>query len=163
MPVSGQLTPKENQLVQESYELMPDRFRGTATPARLLSFIEIVVADINNVPPANFFTVDSLPTTLVPIVRFGVSFYATIFQQLRATLDDFTWSDQGVTVAIDQTAKLNTALTNIMKTYEKMITNYKKTQVIAVGGRGLATPRFQSQLGQFLKISLGSSFMWNTF
>ena len=163
MPTGGLLSDKERALVRDAKNLMPERFRSTATDNRILQFIEIVVADINYFPPFTSFTVDGLPTPILPIVRFGASFYAQIFQQMCATLDDFDWTDQGVTVRIDQTAKINTSLPNITKTYERMIQNFKKTQIFAVGGRGLGTPRFQSQLGQFLKISLGSSFLWNTF
>jgi hypothetical protein len=160
---SKRLTAREMQLVKDSLELMPERFRATANSARVLQFLEIVVADINAIPPAENLTVDTLPEPLIPIVRFGASVYASIFQQMRATLDDFTWSDQGITVSIDQTGKISTALANMTKAYERMIINFKKTRVIAQGGQGLGTPRYQSQLGQFLKIALGSSFLFNSF
>lgn len=163
MPTGGTLTTTELSMIATSKALMPERFRATATDDRVLQFVEIVVADINAIPPMESMVVDTLPITIVPIVRFGSSLYAQIFHQMRATLDDFNWNDQGVTVAIDQTAKVNTSLVNMTKAYERMITNWKKTRIIAQGGRGLATPRFQSQLGQFLKIALGSSFLFNAF
>ena len=157
------MTEKERMIVRDSLQLWPERFRATANDARCLQFIETVIADINAIPPAEYMTVETLPDQIVPIVRFGSSVYAAVFQQLRATLDDFTWNDQGITVAIDQTGKITTALANMTKAYERMIINFKKTRVIAQGGRGLETPRYQSQLGQFLKIALGSSFLWNSF
>lgn len=163
MPTGSSLTAKERQMVKDSLVLMPERFRATADEARVLQFLEIVVADINAIPPTELLTIDTLPDQLVPIVRFGSSLYAQLFHQMRATLDDFTWSDQGITVAIDQTSKINTSITNVTKAYERMLVNYKKTRVIAQGGRGLGTPRYQSQLGQFLKIALGSSFLFNSF
>lgn len=163
MPLGGPVTDAEKFLIATSKTLMPERFRATATDDRILGFIELVVADINNFPPAETYTVDTLPQQLIPIVRFGVTFYSSVFMQLRATLDDFSWSDQGVTVAVDQTSKISASLLNTTKVYERMIQNYKKTAVIAQGGRGLSTPKYQSQLGQFLKISLGSSFLWNSF
>ena len=163
MPVGGNFTVKEAELVAASKSLMPERFRATATDDRILNFLEVVVADINAIPPMENMTVDTLPDNIIPIVRFGASYYSSIFHQMRATLDDFTWNDQGVTVAIDQTQRVNTSLVNMTKAYERMITNWKKTRIIAQGGRGLATPRFQSQLGQFLKIALGSSFLFNVF
>lgn len=163
MPTGGIITLKERQLVRDSLNLWPERFRATADESRCLQFLEIVVADINAIPPAEFLTIDTMPDVLVPIVRFGSSLYAQIFHQMRATLDDFTWSDQGITVSIDQTSKLNTSISNATKAYERMLMNFKKTRVIAQGGRGLGTPRYQSQLGQFLKIALGSSFLFNSF
>lgn len=163
MPTGGVITAKERQMIQDSLALWPERFRGTADEGRCLQFIEIVVADINAIPPAEFLTIDTLPAQLVPIVRFGSSLYSQLFHQMRATLDDFQWSDQGITVNIDQTSKINTSITNVTKAYERMLINYKKTRVIAQGGQGLGTPRYQSQLGQFLKIALGSSFLFNSF
>lgn len=163
MPTGSNLTDKERALVRDSLVLWPERFRATADEARCLQFLEIVVADINAIPPSEILTIDTLPDQLVPVVRFGSSLYASIFHQMRATLDDFTWNDQGLSVSIDQTSKLNTSIANTTKAYERMLTNYKKTRVIAQGGRGLGTPRYQSQLGQFLKIALGSSFLFNSF
>ena len=163
MPTGEVWSAKEIAIVRDSKALMPERFRATATDDRILQFVEIVIADVNAIPPAEYLTVDTLPDTLIPIIRFGCSLYAQIFHQMRATLDDFTWNDQGVSVAIDQTGKINSSLVNVTKAYERMLTNHKKTRVIAQGGRGLGTPRFQSQLGQFLKIALGSSFLFNSF
>ena len=157
----GGLSDKEAKLVAECKILMPERFRATATDERILSFIEVVIADINVIPPLSSYNAHSLPDILRPIVRFGVSMYAEIFQQMRATLDDFTWSDQGVTVAIDQTAKINASLTNMTHIYERMITNWKKTQIFNAGS-SLGSPRFNTALGQFLKIALGSSFLWSS-
>ena len=158
---NGTLTPNEQGLVNECKGLMPERFRATATDDRILQFIEIVIADINVIPPLSSSTADTLPDVIRPIVRFGVAMYAEIFQQMRATLDDFDWSDQGVTVRIDQTAKINISLTNMTHIYERMIINYKKTQIFKVGA-SLGTPRFNTALGQFLKIALGTSFLWNS-
>jgi len=163
MPTGMPLTAKEKAIVRDSLALMPERFRATADEGRVLQFLEIVVADINAIPPSELHTIDTLPDQLVPIVRFGSSLYANIFHQMRATLDDFTWNDQGLSVAIDQTSKLSVSIANITHAYERMLVNYKKTRVIAQGGRGLGTPRYQSQLGQFLKIALGSSFLFNSF
>lgn len=161
MSVRRGITDNERQLVQECKELMPERFRATATDARILQFIEVVIADINVITPASSFTADQLPDVILPIVRFGASFYAEMFQQMRATLDDFTWSDQGVTVAIDQTAKIGVSMTNMSHVYERMIVNFKKTQIFNAGA-SLGTPRFNTALGQFLKVALGTSFMWNS-
>ncbi len=163
MPTGGELSTAELNLVRDSKVLMPERFRSTANDARVLQFLELVVADINAIPPSEDLTIDTLDIKVVPIVRFGASFYAQIFHQMRATLDDFTWNDQGVTVAIDQTGKITASLQVMTKTYERLITNHKKTRIFPQGGRGLGTPRFQSQLGQFLKIALGSSFLFNVF
>ena len=162
MPVGYPLTPREQFIVRTSIELMPERFRATATPERILSFIELVIADINVCPPFTTFNADSVPDTLVPVVRLGCSFYALMFQEMRATLDDFEFSDQGLTVRIDQVQRINTVLQNMAKSYEKMVINYKKTLIPKMGA-GLGSPRYQSQLGQFLKISLGSSFSWNSY
>jgi len=162
-PLKRKWTERERIIVRDAMTLMPERFRATANDERMLMFLETVVADINAIPPTEDLTLHSLPEAIVPIVRFGGSLYAQIFMQMGATIDDFTWSDQGITVAIDQTSKINTALINTTKAYERMIVNYKKTRVIAQGGRGLGTPRYQSQLGQFLKIALGSSFLFNSF
>ena len=88
--------------------------------------------------------------------------FAALFLQMRATLEDFSFNDNGLTVQVDQVGKINQSYQNILAIYKDMILKYKKTQIFAVGGKGLGTPRFQSQIGQFLKIALGSAFTWNS-
>ena len=87
---------------------------------------------------------------------------AELFFQMSATLQDFNYNDNGLALNIDQTGKINQSYQNMLGFYRQMIVNFKKTQIFAQGAFGISSPRYQSQIGQFLKISLGSSFLIGT-
>ena len=85
-----------------------------------------------------------------------------LFFQMRATLEDFDYTDNGLSVRVDQVGKIGQGMVNMKDSFQHQVENFKKTQIFDIGGAGLGTPRFQSQIGQFLKIALGSAFTWNS-
>jgi hypothetical protein len=157
-----EFTERQQLIITKSRELMPDNFSLHTTDEKILAFAEVILADINVFPPLQGFTTETVPELLLPILYFGIAMFSALFLQMRATLEDFTYNDNGLTVQVDQVGKINQSYQNLLNIYKEMIVKYKKTQIFAVGGKGLATPRFQSQIGQFLKIALGSAFTWNS-
>ena len=159
---SGPFTPQQQQIIEQSRLLMPQKFSVNCSDERILAFAEVVLADINLFPPLQGFTTDSLIPAALPLLYFGISLMAELFFQMSATLQDFNYNDNGLALNIDQTGKIGQSYQNMLEFYRHMITNFKKTQIFAQGAFGISSPRYQSQIGQFLKISLGSSFNWNS-
>lgn len=158
----GAFTPQQQQIIDQSRILMPQKFSVNCTDEKILAFAEVILADINLFPPLQGFTTDSLPVPALHLLYFGISLMAELFFQMSATLQDFNYNDNGLALNIDQTGKINQSYQNMLGFYRNMITNFKKTQIFAQGAFGISSPRYQSQIGQFLKISLGSSFNWNS-
>jgi hypothetical protein len=158
----GAFTPQQQQIINQSRLLMPEKFSVNCSDERILAFAEVVLADINLFPPLQGFTTDTLTPAALPLLYFGISLMAELFFQMSATLQDFNYNDNGLSLNIDQTGKISQSYQNMLEFYRHMITNFKKTQIFAQGAFGISSPRYQSQIGQFLKISLGSSFNWNS-
>jgi len=158
----GRFTPQQQAIIEQSRLLMPQKFSVNCSDERILAFAEVVLADINLFPPLQGFTTDTLIPVALPLLYFGISLMAELFFQMSATLQDFNYNDNGLALNIDQTGKINQSYVNMLEFYRHMITNFKKTQIFAQGAFGISSPRYQSQIGQFLKISLGSSFNWNS-
>jgi hypothetical protein len=157
-----EFTEKEKIIIKKSRELMPDNFSVNTNDEKILAYASVVLSDINIFPPLTGFTTESVPDVLMPVLFFGISLFTELFLQCRATLEDFDYNDNGLSVRVDQVGKIDSSYRNLLEVYRNMISNFKKTQITAIGGVGLSTPRFQSQIGQFLKIALGSSFSWNS-
>jgi hypothetical protein len=155
-------TVREQLIITKSRALMPEMFQGNVTDEKILAFAEVIVADINVFPPLGGYTTENLPGNVLPVLYFGVTVFSELFLQMNATLQDFDYNDNGLSVRVNQVEKINTSYQNMLKIYKDMIINFKKTEILRIGGKGLGTPRFQSQIGQFLKVALGSSFNWNT-
>ncbi|MGH7975007.1 MAG: hypothetical protein ACREBR_05750 [bacterium] len=157
-------TSAEQMVISKSRKLMPEIFSRNTRDEKILAYVSLVLADINNFPPLTNFTINDLASNpnLAEIVYFGVTLTSELFLQARATLEDFQYNDNGLSLNVDQVGKIAQSYTNLLEFYRNMILQFKKTQIFAVGAVGLGTPRYQSQIGQFLKISLGSAFSWNT-
>jgi hypothetical protein len=163
-PNPSQFSTAEQEVISQSRKLMPEIFSRNTQDYQILAFANLILADINLMPPLTNFTIDSVVTNpnLANLLYFGISLFADLFFQQRATLEDFQYNDNGISLNITQVEKINQSYVNMLQFFNTMKTNFKKTQIFVVGAQGLGTPRFQSQIGQFLKISLGSAFSWNT-
>lgn len=154
----------EQICIQQSRKLMPEIFSRNTPDFKILAYANLILSDINFFPPFTNFTITDAVNNpnLSNLLYFGISLMTELFLQSRATLEDFNYNDNGLSLNVDQVGKIAQAYVNMLEFYRSMIINFKKTQIFAVGATGLGTPRYQSQVGQFLKISLGSAFSWNT-
>jgi len=153
-------TDKQVLIIQKCRTLMPENFSNNSVDEKILAYAEVVLADINFFNPVTTYTTETCPDALLPVLYFGVAIFSELFFQMRATLEDFDYNDNGLTVHVDQVGKINQSYQNMLAMYQQMVINYKKDQIFEVGGKGVGTPRYQSQIGQFLKIALGSAFQW---
>lgn len=155
-------TEKQERLIRESKILLPPSFIINCGDERISAFIDMVIGDINWWPPFTGYNIDNLPPSYEPIVKYGVSVFATLFLQSTYALQDFGWSDAGLSLQLDRVQKLDSSYKNILDMYKTMAQNAKKYEIVKMGGLGLSTPRYNSQIGQFLKIAMGSAFTWNS-
>lgn len=160
----GQFTSAEQQLIAGARRLMPEIFSRNTTDIKILAYANLILTDINLFPPLGGLTAASVANDpiLQNLVYFGISLMTELFLQARATLEDFQYNDNGLSLNVDQVGKISQSYANMLAFYRQMILDYKKTQIFVVGAVGLGTPRYQSQVGQFLKIALGSAFSWNS-
>jgi hypothetical protein len=152
---------KEN-LIKDCKILLPPAFLVNCGDERVSAFIDMVIGDLNWWPPYTGYNLDNLPPQYDVIVKYGVSVFATLFLQSTYALQDFGWSDAGLSLQLDRVSKLDQSYKNVLEMYKQMVQNSKKWEIVRMGGLGLNTPRYQSQIGQFLKIALGSSMSWGS-
>lgn len=162
-PYATSFTSAEQLCIQQSRKLMPEIFSRNTPDFKILAYANLVLSDINFFPPyTNFSITDAVNNpNLANLLYFGISLMTELFLQARATLEDFQFNDNGLSLNVDQVGKIAQSYANMLEFYRQMILNFKKTQIFAVGAVGLGTPRYQSQIGQFLKVALGSAFSWN--
>jgi len=149
------------QLINETKALLPAPFYYNVPDEKVGLYLDLVIGDFNLFPPETYYTIESLPLNYVPLVKFGACLFAQLFWQMGASLQDFTFSDQGVSFTVDQTTRLEAPIRNFLERYKNMVLNAKRNEVLKVQPAGLATPRYQTAIGQFLKMALGSAFVWN--
>jgi len=159
-----QFTSAEQQVIAQARKLMPEIFSRNTRDEKILAYANLILAEINSFPPLTGFTIGDIAGNpiLSQILYFGISLMTELFLQARATLEDFQYNDNGLSLNVDQVGKISQSYANMLAFYQQMILNWKKTLIFSmVGATGLGTPRYQSQIGQFLKVALGSAFSWN--
>jgi hypothetical protein len=142
--------------------VLPLNFQAESSDDKLLAFGDLVINDFNWWPPTSGYTRENWPETLDGTYIIGASVFASLFKQMEASLQDFEYNDNGLSVRVDQVGKINTQHINMLNIYKQQVEYAKKSLLIATGGQGLGSPRFQSQIGQFIKIALGSSMTWSS-
>jgi hypothetical protein len=152
-------TARETVLLEKCKLVVPPEFITTSSDEKILVYIDLVINDINWCPPMTNYNRNSIPDNMIVIM--GTAYFSQLFKQMSATLEDFNYNDSGLTVQIDQVGKINVAIERIMKVYVTQ-TEYMKKHLLCGEFAGLGSPRYQSQLSQFIKIALGSSFNWGS-
>jgi hypothetical protein len=157
------LSTREQALVDCAKALLPDNFVARTTDTQLKAYLDLVLTDVNLTTPCTQFTLDTMPLTWDDMICYGATLFATLFLQLRYSLKDFTYSDYGVNLTVDRHARLGATHEKMTTAYYKMVWNAKKCYLMKnVKIQGHGTPRFQSQIGQFLKIVFGQTYNWGS-
>ena len=156
------MTTAETRLLTKLKVVIPLNFQAESSDDKLLAFGDLVINDFNWWLPMSNYTRETWPVGLDGTYIVGTSVFATLFKQMECTLQDFDYNDNGLSVRVDQVGKINTQHINMLNIYKQQVEYAKKAMLLNTGGQGLGSPRFGASIGQFLKISLGSSFAWNT-
>jgi hypothetical protein len=145
------MTTKEQALVDKAKKLMPTQFLARITDDEvILAFCSVVLSEINCTPPATSYTIENMPTAWEWLVAFGAQVYATMFLQGGYALEDFSYSDGGLSLSISKTGNLGQVYANAYANWSKLVTNLKKVQALTVGTRLVSTPQFSAVFSQYL-------------
>ena len=164
-PETG-LTATEIRILQKVRNVLPKPFLNKeafgdiddiSMNRRILSYVDLVINDMNWVHPVTGYSVRSFPEGLDGTLVLGVNAFTALFMQLKWTLNDVSYTDNGFSITLDRVGKLNSSYENMLKLYQGQVLNIKNylwsQSIIALG-----TPRYQNVLGQFVRATFGFSF-----
>ena len=137
-------------LIDQAKKFMPSRFIAKVDDTRITAFLELVLADINAVSPYTNFTLDNMPQGWGNIVCFGANLYASMFLLADYSLQDFSYSDNGLSLQIDRSARIGPLYEKMLVQYALMKQNLKKAIAVSTGGKGLITNQYFSLVSQFI-------------
>jgi hypothetical protein len=145
------MTVKEQTLVDLVKKIMPAKFLVKINDDTIiLAYINLVLADINCIAPGTYYTIETMPASWIPIVAFGAQVFATLFLQAGYALNDFNYSNGGISLTIDRHSYLDMTYKNMLENYNRMIINIKKVEAMHVGIRMVNSPQFSSVFAQYL-------------
>ena len=159
-------TTRQAHIIERVRVITPKAFlknaaEGFTTDIRLLGLFSLSLLDVNNAPPRQSYTTNNLPDDLLELVVYGTEKYIVTFMMQKYALIDISYSDGGLSINLDRVGKLKTVYDVLLADWERILGNYKKGVLLAQGGAGLATPRFQSNLSRFIGMLGNGAFGWN--
>ena len=166
MAIQVSLTKREELFLAKLKAIMPKRFLDSCTVEaernlRLLGMAGLALADINNEQPRTSFTIANFPEFQLDFLCFATLTWITMLKRLEFSLIDVQYSDGGFSINVDRVGKIGAAFDTLEKTYNKQVVNFKNSILLSGRGRGLGTPRFQSNLSRFISILGNGAFGWN--
>jgi hypothetical protein len=164
--VNRAFTPGEKACLDSIKAITPKSFLegcapGFDTDIRLLGMAALALQDYNSMPPCENFTFGSLPAGLCTTIAMGTQYYLAVMKQMELSLIDITYNDNGLSINFNRVSNLNVSIANLEKPWLRMIENRKKCVIVSIGGIGLATPRFQSNLSRFIGMLGDGAYGWN--
>ena len=159
-------TPSEKRCLDSIKAVTPKSFLegcppGFDTDIRLLGMAALALQDYNSMPPCEDYTFGALPQGLCTSLAMGTQYYLAVFKQMELSLIDISYSDNGLSINFNRVSNLNVSIANLEKPWLRMIENRKKCVIVSIGGIGLATPRFQSNLSRFIGMLGNGAYGWN--
>lgn len=124
---------------------------------RMLGYAFLVINDLNWEHPVTNWDVKNFPSSLDGTLAIGLSAMTNLFMQMKWTMNDFSYTDNGLSLTLDRVTKLGAAYDNMWKIYSVQKTQIKNF-VLLNNAVSLGTPRFQNQLGQFVRAAFGYAF-----
>ena len=137
-------------LIDTAKKFMPSKFIAQVDDTKIEAFLALVLDDINAVSPMTGFTLDQMPQGWGNIVCFGANLYASLFLLAQYTLQDFSYSDSGLSLTVSRTGTIGPLYDKMLAQYSLMKQNLKKAIAISTGARLLITNQYFSVVGQFL-------------
>lgn len=146
-------TQREADLIHQCKLVMSKSFQKEFAndDEKILAFINLVVADINYVPPLTDYTLETISPFFDTIINLGVQMYATLILAQKWSLEDISYNDGGFTLTLDRVSKLSSVQEKFYKLYTDKTTAVKRNQFNAVV---LGTPRYANSLGMFIRLAL---------
>jgi hypothetical protein len=134
-------------LIDTAKKFMPVKFLVNCDDTKIEAFLNLVVDDINATSPFTAYTLENLPQGWSNIVCFGSQTFANLFLQSTYALNDFSYSDNGLSLTVDRQARLSPVYEKSLANYNIMKQNLKKAMAVSTGARILVTNNWTSVIG----------------
>lgn len=144
------MTEKEQIVVDLAKKIMPARFIEGTTDDMILAYLNMVLTEFNWTPPRTGFTIENFPPSLYSFLALGGQVYGVMFMAGGYALNDFSYSDGGLTLTIDRQGNLDKYQQKLFDNYIRQLTNIKKCFTTMLNVNVAITPTVNTVFAQYL-------------
>lgn len=144
------MTQREQQVLALAKAIMPARFIENISDEVLLVYINMVLTEFNWWPPRTNFTIENMPASLLSFLALGCQVYGVMFLAGGYALNDFNYSDGGLSLNIDRQGNLDKYQQKLFDNYIRQLTNIKKCFTTMLNVQVAITPTVNTVFAQYL-------------
>lgn len=144
------MTQREQQVLALAKAIMPARFIENVSDEVLLVYINMVLTEFNWTPPRTGFTIENMPASLLNFLALGCQVYGVMFLSGGYALNDFSYSDGGLSLNIDRQGNLDKYQQKLFDNYIRQLTNIKKCFATMLDVQVAITPTVNTVFAQYL-------------
>lgn len=144
------MTEKEQIVVDLAKKIMPARFIEGTTDDMILAYLNMVLTEFNWTPPRTGFTIENFPPSLYSFLALGGQVYGVMFMAGGYALNDFSYSDGGLSLTIDRQGNLDKYQQKLFDNYIRQLTNIKKCFTTMLNVNVAITPTVNTVFAQYL-------------
>ena len=144
------MTQREQQVLALAKAIMPARFIENVSDEVLLVYINMVLTEFNWTPPRTGFTIENMPVSLLSFLALGCQVYGVMFLAGGYALNDFSYSDGGLSLTIDRQGNLDKYQQKLFDNYIRQLTNIKKCFTTMLNVNVAITPTVNTVFAQYL-------------
>lgn len=144
------MTEKEQIVVDLAKKIMPARFIEGTSDDMILAYLNMVLAEFNWTPPRTGFTIENFPPSLYSFLALGGQVYGVMFMAGGYALNDFSYSDGGLSLTIDRQGNLDKYQQKLFDNYIRQLTNIKKCFTTMLNVNVAITPTVNTVFAQYL-------------
>lgn len=140
---------REQRLVRDLTEILPKIIKNQMTNVDRISKDALVQAinSINAYQPETSYSLRNMPRTWEPVIKYGSLIFLLLMLYVGISFKDFSYSDNGLSLNIDRGSKINNAIAQVTKDYDKLVKSIKLNEIdmpIGSGSYALAVPMFRN-------------------
>ena len=144
------MTEREQQVLDIVRATMPARFIENVSDEVLLVYVNMVLTEFNWTPPRTGFTIENMPASLLNLLALGCQVYGVKFLAGGYALNDFNYSDGGLSLNIDRQGNLDKYQQKLYDNYIRQLTNIKKCFTTMLNVNVAITPTVNTVFAQYL-------------
>ena len=153
-------TRREFELIQKVKSILPAPFIKDFSPAeidnQILLFIQSAIVDINIIPPQSGMTIETFPASMDPLLIQGCNYYVLLFKQMKWSMNDFSYNNNGFSLTLDRVDKLDKPMQRFLDHFMLQVAQWKTNMMLSnIVAQG--SPRQTSILGNFIRAFFGFS------
>ena len=141
-----EFTVREQRMIETVYNQLPDVVKANVDIGKRYIYDAVYgsLYAINMIAPQTSYSISNMPKEMEIVVKIGSLLFLYLEQYLAIAIKDFSYGDNGLSLAVDRGAKINVALQSAISQYNelaKIVKFHAYPDAMGLGSYAIAVPQ----------------------